>query len=147
MVLLFMASDCPISNRYVPDVAGLQREFGAQRVRFWWVFPNEQDTAAVVRSRLTTLQNEPDVVLDMRQTVTRMAHATITPEAAIFVPQGNDLREVYLGRIDDRYVSLGSERPQARHHDLENALAAVLEGRPSPPPGGPPVGCTIVKLQ
>jgi hypothetical protein len=73
-----------------------------------------------------------------------MAHATVTPEAAIFVPEGKGLREVYHGRIDDRYAGLGQERPQATHHDLEDAVQAVLAGRAVPTPQGRPVGCAIM---
>ena len=57
-----------------------------------------------------------------------MAHATTTPEAAILVPQGGELHEVYRGRIDDRYIALGRERPQAMHHDLEEAIRAGRAG-------------------
>jgi hypothetical protein len=73
-----------------------------------------------------------------------MARATITPEVAIFVPAGTGLREVYRGRIDDRYIALGQERPFAMKHDLEEAIRAVLANRPVPAPGGPTVGCSIV---
>jgi hypothetical protein len=73
-----------------------------------------------------------------------MARATITPEAAVFLPAGANLREVYRGRIDDRYLELGRERPAATRHDLEQAILAVLANHPVPPPGGPTVGCSIV---
>ena len=43
-----------------------------------------------------------------------------------------------VGRIDNRYLSLGTERPQATHHDLEEAIRAVLAGKLVPQPGGPP---------
>jgi hypothetical protein len=93
----------------------------------------------------------PRTALDTAQTIVQMAHVTITPEAAIFVPHGSGLqssglREVYHGRIDDRYIAFGRERPQARHHDLEEAIRAALAGQPVPQPGGPPVGCSIVTL-
>jgi hypothetical protein len=86
-------------------------------------------------------------LLDPKQSLVALAHATVTPEAAIFLVDGDNLREVYHGRIDDRYISLGQERPHAQHHDLELALAAALAGRPVPPPEGPAVGCSIVFLQ
>ena len=76
----------------------------------------------------------------------KLAHATVTPEAAVFVVEGKTLREVYQGRVDDRYISLGQERPQAQHHDLELAITAALAGKPVPHPQGPPVGCSIVFL-
>jgi hypothetical protein len=83
-------------------------------------------------------------VRDTEQRLTAMARVTVTPEVAVFVPAGTTLREVYRGRIDDRYISLGQERPSAQRHDLENALHALLANHPIPLPGGPPVGCSIV---
>jgi hypothetical protein len=57
------------------------------------------------------------------------------------------LREVYRGRIDDRYLSIGQERPQPQQHDLEAAISATLADKPVPQSGGPPIGCSIVSLQ
>jgi hypothetical protein len=68
----------------------------------------------------------------------------MSPEAAVFLVRGDALREVYHGRIDDRYLAFGRERPAPRRHELEAALVAALEGAPVLPPGGPAVGCAIV---
>src|ERR1035438_1564352 len=48
--------------------------------------------------------------------------------------------------IDDRYFSIGQERPQPQQHDLEAAISAALADKPVPQSGGPPVGCSIVYL-
>ena len=147
VVLFFAASDCPISNRYVPEMQRLTKQFEPSGVRVWFVYPNPGDTANVVRAHDLEFSITANTVLDNRQSLTRMAHATTTPEAAVFVPHGGELHEVYRGRIDDRYLSLGTERPQATRHDLEDAIRAVLAGKPVPQPGGPPIGCSIVTLQ
>jgi hypothetical protein len=147
VVLFFTASDCPISNRYVPEMQRLARQFEPLGVRVWFVYPNPGDTAKVVRHHHVEFSIAPQTALDTRQSLTRMAHATTTPEAAVFIRQGEELREVYGGRIDDRYLSLGTERPQATRHDLEDAIRAVLAHKPVPQPGGPPIGCSIVPLQ
>jgi hypothetical protein len=144
IVLFFAASDCPISNRYVPEIERLEREFAPAGVRFWWVYPNPEDTPDVVHHHQEQFHIHADVLLDNKQRLTAMAHAAVTPEVAIFVPAGTALREVYRGRIDDRYISLGQERPTAKKHDLEDALHALLADHPIPQPGGPPVGCSIV---
>ena len=65
---------------------------------------------------------------------------TITPEAAVYDRQG---RRIYLGRVDDRYVALGLERPAPTRHDLEEALDATLAGKPVRQPTAPAVGCFI----
>jgi len=144
VVLVFAASDCPISNRYVPEIARLNKEYSSQGVRFWWVFPNGEDTAPMVSQHIREFAIHEDVLLDRDQTLMKRAGVTVTPEAAVFTA---DLREVYHGRIDDRYLDIGQERPQPQHHDLEAAIAAALAGKPVPQPGGPPVGCSIVFLQ
>jgi len=146
VVLFFVASDCPISNRYIPEIERLEKEFVPRDVRFWWVYPNPGDTAAVVRQHDEQFDIHADTVLDTDQRLTRMARATITPEVAVFVPAGSGLREVYRGRIDDRYLALGQERPRAMQHDLETAIRAVISNQPVPGPGGPTVGCSIVPL-
>lgn len=145
-VLIFAASDCPISNRYVPEVARLHREFGAQGVHFWWVFPNPQDTAPLVARHDRDFAISESIVLDTQQALVRRAHATITPESAVFAIRDGSMRELYHGRIDDRYLAFGRERPAPQHHELEAAIAAALAGKPVAPPAGPPVGCAIVPL-
>ena len=144
VVLFFAASDCPISNRYFPELMRLKGEFGSRGVEFWYVYPNPGDTAAVVKQHIVQFDNAEHVSVDREQSLVRMAGVTVTPEAAVFRRDGNDLREVYHGRIDDRYVALGNERPRAFHHDLEEAIASTLENKPALKPGGPPVGCAIV---
>jgi len=146
VVLFFAASDCPISNRYIPEMQRMAGEFAPRGVRVWFVYPNPGDDAKVVRAHDSEYSISTPTALDRAQTLVQMAHVTITPEAAIFVPEGAGLREVYRGRIDDRYIAFGRERPRAQHHDLEDALRAVLAGQPALPPGGPPIGCSIVTL-
>jgi len=147
IVLFFTASDCPIANRYEPELLRLERKFAPSRVEFWWVYANPEDTAAVVRQHQSQFPGSAHVILDTEQSLVHLAHATVTPEAAIFIPGNGALHEVYRGRIDDRYISLGQERPHAMHHELEDAIADVLARRAVHEPGGPPVGCSIVPLE
>jgi hypothetical protein len=151
IVLVFAGGECPISDRYIPEIARLSKEFSTQGVRFWWVYPNAEDTASVVekhnREFSISEKSGTGTVLDSKQTLVTWAHSTVTPEAAVFVVEGDQPREVYHGRIDDRYLSLGQERPQAGRHELETAIGAALAGKPVPRPGGPPVGCSIAFLQ
>jgi len=147
VVLFFAATDCPISNRYVPEIQRLTQRYSAQGARFWWVYPNAEDTAQAVADHNKSYSITGDVLLDEKQTLVHLAHATVTPEAAVFVVENGGLREVYRGRIDDRYLSLGQERPQPARYELEMAITAALAGKSAPQPGGPPVGCSIVFLQ
>jgi thiol-disulfide isomerase/thioredoxin len=104
VVLFFAASDCPISNRYIPDLQRLAKQFEPLGVRVWFVYPNPGDDAKVVRAHDLEFAITANTALDKSQSLTRMAQVTVTPEAAVFVPQGTSLHEVYRGRIDDRYL-------------------------------------------
>jgi len=144
VVTIFAATDCPISNRYIPEIARLETAFAGSGVAFWWVFPNPDDSADVVRKHNQEFSIHTPTLIDGEQKLVRMANAAVTPEAAVFRVEGANLRLLYHGRIDDRYIAFGQERPQASGHDLEEAIRAVLAGKPVPVPGGPAVGCSIV---
>ena len=147
VVFYFAATDCPISNRYVPEIQRLDREYASNGVRVWWVYPNPTDDAAAISRHRLEFGITGGVFPDPPESAVSLAHATITPEAAVFVVDGGELREVYRGRIDDRYISIGQERPRATRYDLELAISAALAGKPVPHPEGPPVGCAIIPPQ
>jgi len=146
LVLFFAASDCPISNRYVPEIIRLRKKFSASEVAFWWVFPNHGDTSGVVREYERQFSIDGNTVLDTEQNLVRLAHVTATPEAAVFRVTKSSLQQVYHGAVDDRYLSLGKERPLASKHFLEDAISASLEDRAISPSVIRPVGCAIIPV-
>ena len=146
VVLIFAATDCPISKRYIPEIARLEKELGPQHVAFRWVFPNPGDTAAVVRRHELDYSIHAATIIDGKQDLARMAHVSVTPEAAVFAVENGQLREAYHGRIDDLYFAFGQKRPAATHHDLEDAIRASLAGRPVAVAAHAPVGCSIIPL-
>src|SRR5580692_9449545 len=48
LVLIFAATDCPISNRAVPELNRITHQFAGKPVEFWWVYPNAEDTASAI---------------------------------------------------------------------------------------------------
>ena len=139
-VFLFVSVDCPVSNRYAPEVKRLHDRFAAQSVRFTLVYPNPAESAASIREHLSAYGYPVEALRDPKQALVKHAQVTITPEAAVFAADG---RLVYRGRIDDRYVSLGVERPAATVHDLADALTNVVAGRPVRAPRTQAVGCYV----
>jgi len=144
VVLFFIASDCPISNRTLPEMKRVQSEFSGHGVSIWFVYPNTTETQQSIHEHLSAFGIGDTALTDPHGRLARMTGAQWTPESAVLVPGKGGLRTVYVGRIDDRYLGIGRERPQATQHDLEDAVAAVLAGRKPKPPGGPSVGCGIV---
>jgi hypothetical protein len=144
IVYLFTSTDCPISNRYAPEVQRLVRTFSSQGVVFRLVYPSRAETDAAIRAhvQLFAYDGIAEPLRDPQLALVKHSGATITPEAVVVV----DRRIVYRGRIDDRYVQLGVERAAPTTHDLADALAAVLAGKPVVHPVMPAIGCFIADL-
>jgi hypothetical protein len=139
VVFLFTATDCPISNRYAPEVERVYHAFAPKGVTFFLVYPNPADTPDMIRAHAKSFGYQADALRDPKQELAKLAGATVTPEAAVFVGR----RLVYHGRIDDRFVDLGLERPSPTVRDLDDALAAVIAGLPVARPVTQAVGCFI----
>src|SRR6059036_2809341 len=48
IVFVFVSNDCPISNRYAPEVRRLYEKFAPKGVMFWLVHPNTDETAEAI---------------------------------------------------------------------------------------------------
>jgi hypothetical protein len=141
LVFFFTSTDCPISNRYAPEVRRIVETYAPQGVAFRLVYPNPAERAAAIREHIAAFSygDAMQPLRDPTLALVKFVKATVTPEAAVVV--GN--RVAYRGRIDDRYVDLGLERPKPTIHDLADALSAVLAGRPVAHPTTQAVGCFI----
>ena len=143
---IFVATDCPVSNRYLPSLAQLSKQFAPRGTRFWLVYPNPGDTFAVVRAhqkQYPAAAAMPELIAPDPRFLAQ-AHVHVTPEAAIFHGDAISQPVLWHGRIDDRYLTFGTQRPAPTRHDLADALNAALAGRPPAPPAAPPVGCAII---
>jgi hypothetical protein len=139
-VLAFVTTECPISNQYAPELQRLARQFGAQGVRFWLVYPSRLDSPQRIRAHRAAYAYDLPVLRDPQHRLVARAEVANTPSVALFLASG---QLAYAGRIDDRYASFGVARPNAQRHDLQEALAAVLAGRPVSRRRTAAVGCAI----
>ena len=140
LVFIFISVDCPISNRYAPEIRRLHGKFAPQGVRFWLVHPNVDESAAAIRKHTEDYQYQMGVLRDSKHRLVKETKVRVTPEAVVFERTG---RMLYRGRIDDRFADLGKERAAPTAHDLENALRAVIAGQPVPQPATRAIGCYI----
>jgi hypothetical protein len=143
-VFLFISSDCPISNRYAPEYRRLYEAFEARGVRFWLVYPNPADSPEIVRGHLHAFAYPMRALRDPEHLLVKRAKVTVTPEAAVFDKHG---QLTYRGRIDDRYASIGLERPAATQHDLYDALKNTIAGDLVIRPITQAVGCFIADFR
>jgi len=144
IVFIFTSTDCPISNRYAPEVRRIAAAFASKGVVFRLVYPAASDDATAIRAHMAEYgyAGIAEAVRDPTLALVKFTGATITPEAAVVV----NGTVAYRGRIDDRYVDLGRERPAPTRRDLFDALTAVVAGKPVRQTTTQAVGCFIADL-
>ena len=140
VTLFFIARDCPISNAYAPEINRICARYAPQKIAFYMVYPDPDTTLADAQKHAKDYGYIAPVRLDPGYRLTRLAGATVTPEAAVFAPNG---RLLYRGRIDDLYLGFGKKRFAATRHDLRLALDAVMQGKIAPRPSTQSIGCFI----
>jgi thiol-disulfide isomerase/thioredoxin len=143
VVLVFIRSDCPVSNRYAPELQRLYREYSPKGVDFLLAYPEPGLTEAAMKAHVREYGYTMPAVLDPKHDYLERAGARVTPEAVVFV-RGS---VVYRGRIDDWYVDIGKSRTRAEQHDLDDVLAAVVAGKPPALRETHAIGCAIETLR
>jgi thiol-disulfide isomerase/thioredoxin len=146
-VAFFVATDCPVSNGYAPEIQRVCRDYASRGVRCSLIY-EDVDTArstAVLDRQVRVHFGEYQyrdipAIVDRSRAAATAVKATVTPTAVVVDAQGT-VR--YRGRVNDRYVALGKTRQQITSHDLRDALDAVLAGRRVANPETEAIGCFI----
>jgi hypothetical protein len=142
-VFLLVRTDCPVSNRYAPELQRLHRRFAPKGLVFRLVYPDASEEVEAIRRHVRDFGYPFAALRDPRHGLVRLVRATVTPEAAVFAADPSGPRLVYRGRIDDRYVDFGTVRAAPTTRDLEQVLDAVAAGRTVPLRTTAAVGCSI----
>jgi hypothetical protein len=143
VVLIFVRTDCPISNRYSPTIQGLSVEH-AGKATFWLVYPDKAELPEAIRKHQREFGYQLAALRDVRRTLVKQSHVQITPEAAVF---DANRRLVYHGRIDNLYEDFGHARTAATTRELDDAIVAAISGKALAADNVPAVGCYISDLE
>ncbi len=138
-VFVFISTQCPISNLYLPRLFRLGQTYSTKGVGFFLVDSNIEDTAAVLRRYVTERSIAIPVVKDTGTAFADRLDAHVTPEAVV-VDSAGVVR--YRGRIDDN-----REPDKVVRQDLKEALDALLEGKSVTRSRTLPFGCAIFRSQ
>lgn len=126
VVLIFLGTECPVSNGYSSEYRRLATTYTGKNVLFYGIHPDPDVTAEIATKHAAEFRLPFPVLLDPAQNVARQARVKVVPEAVILSPKG---QVQYRGRIDDLYTSEGNRREEPKRRDLEEALKAVLAGK------------------
>lgn len=143
VVLAFVRTDCPISNRYAPLLQEMSVKYRGEAA-FWLVFPDKSESPESIRSYLQEFNYKLPALRDTEHSLVKKSGAKVTPEVAVF----NSKRDlIYHGRIDDLYREFGKARRTATTHELADAIEAASKGVAPPSAAAEGVGCFISDLK
>jgi hypothetical protein len=139
-VLLFLTHDCPISNAYAPEINRIVTDYSSKQVAFYLVHVEAGLRPTEAKKHAEEFGLKTTALLDSRHKLVTLAQATVSPEVAVFSPEGKLL---YRGRIDDLFADIGKRRQASTTQELREALDAILAGKPVATPTTQAVGCFI----
>ena len=140
-VLLFVLSDCPVSNGYAPEIQRICADTKTKGGRCTLVYEDMSINAAAVRAHQNEYRyRDIPAVIDGDHAIARRANATVTPQAVVLTAAG-EIK--YRGRVDDQYLALGKQRRVVTSHDLRDAVSAVFSGKPVARAETEAIGCFI----
>jgi len=143
LVLVFVRTDCPISNRYAPKIQRLSAQY-QHDARFWLVYPDKTESPAAIQRYLGDYRYKLPALRDPQHALVKRGQVQVTPEAAVFDRQG---QLVYHGRIDNWYQGFGRARLAPTTHELEDAIRATRSGSRPEVTASNGVGCYISDLE
>src|SRR5436853_80343 len=105
VVLLFVRTDCPISNRYAPTIQKLAEKFQGQ-ASFWLVYPDADETAAGIREHIEQFHYAIPALRDVHHTLVKRDGATIHQESDV-VDAARQLKNLCsIDDYDDTFITL-----------------------------------------
>jgi len=140
VVFVFLLRDCPVSNVYAPELTRIHKAYSKKGVALYLVHPDRDTDAKAARAHASEYKLSAPVVLDHDHKLTRLAKASVTPEAAVFDTKA---RLLYHGRIDNLYADFGKKRFKPTQRDLRDTLDAVLAGKRLAKRTTEAIGCYI----
>ncbi len=143
VALIFVRTDCPISNRYAPAIQQLSAQH-VKKVEFFLIYPDKKESAEAIRKHDQEFGYRIASLRDTQHVLVKRSRAQITPEVAVF---DAERKLIYHGRIDNLYEDFGHARKSATTHELEDAVRAAINGKSLRTDATPAVGCYISDVE
>lgn len=138
IVILFVATECPISNAYNSRMESIFKEYSEKGIAFIGINSNKAESVDRMKEHaeenglnFTILKDEKNIIADKFE-------ASVTPEAYVL---NSNFDILYHGRIDN-----SRNESEVISKDLENALEEILAGKEVSKKETKAFGCTIKRI-
>src|SRR5262245_9318907 len=88
LVFVFVSNECPIANRYAPEIQRIEKKFGSKEFAFYLVHADPAETPAAIAQNTRDFRYTCPVLRDTEHRLVKLCGARVTPEAAVFLPSG-----------------------------------------------------------
>ena len=138
IVILFIATECPVSNAYNSRMENLFKTYNKKGISFIGINSNKAESVNRIKEHaeengltFTILKDDKNIIADMFE-------ASVTPEAFVL---NSNFEILYHGRVDNS----GNES-EVITHDLKNAIDEILAGKEVTRKETKAFGCTIKRV-
>jgi peroxiredoxin len=139
IVVMFIATQCPISNDYNNRMAKIYESYKGKDIAFLGINSNVQEDIEEIKEHSKKNKFNFPVLKDEGNIIADKFNASVTPE--IYILDSN-FEILYHGRIDD-----SRKGDNIRNDDLKTALAEILEGKEVSNKRTKAFGCTIKRVK
>jgi len=139
LVVACISASCPLSNKFAPELARLEKEFGPQKVAFLLVNPIPGEQTANLQKFTATYGLTSPVIPDPQGTLAGALGAVTTTDVFV-IDAARTL--VYRGAINDQY-GLGYSKDAPTKNYLRDAIAATLKNAPPAVAATSAPGCAL----
>jgi len=134
-VLIFISTQCPVSNAYDERMEKLSQDLRARGVSVVGINSNVAETPDAIKQHAAAKRLSFTILKDRGNVIADRLDAQVTPEA-YFLDAANKL--VYRGRIDN-----SRNGDSITSQELRDAVEATLAGKPVAKAEAKAFGCSI----
>ena len=87
LVFIFVSNECPVANRYAPEIERLHKQYTSNQIAFFVVHADPSETPASIDKHTHDFGYTCQVLRDADQRLAHKAGVKVTPEAAVFLPK------------------------------------------------------------
>ncbi|GAB4149154.1 MAG: thioredoxin family protein [Planctomycetaceae bacterium] len=138
--MVFLSTECPISNGYLPRLNAIHEKYQHQKVRFFGVISDSAVTRAEAAAHRKKFKIRFPVLFDASGEVRRRFRPSHVPQAFVL---DHRAQRLYCGLIDDEYAAIGRKKKRTRHHYFSNAIRAAIHGQRPVAQKTQPIGCLV----
>ena len=138
IVLIFVATECPISNAYNSRMEAIYNDYKGKDVAYLGINSNKAESVMSIKEHakengltFTILKDEKNIIADQFD-------ASVTPEVYVL---NSEFQVLYHGRSDN-----SRKEADVETKDLRNALDQILDGKEVTISNTKAFGCTIKKV-